>query len=97
MLRLGRQRFEELVAEALDLMLALIGHWLVFHSFVVVEDEPSEEDLLSVGLDPDEDTLLGLYQGVSLSERGDGYGGVLPDRIVIYRMPLLEACGSPAR
>jgi predicted Zn-dependent protease with MMP-like domain len=33
--------------------------------------------------------VLGIYEGVSLDERGD-YSGVLPDRIVIFRQPHLE-------
>lgn len=62
---------------------------------VTVEDEPSPEDMLSVGLDPKTDTLLGLYQGVPLPERGPStYGLHLPDRIVVYRRPLLEICSS---
>lgn len=62
---------------------------------VTVENQPSIEDLLSVGLNPKTDTLLGLYQGVPLPERGPStYGLDLPDRIVVYRRPLLEACAS---
>ncbi|MBX3088092.1 MAG: metallopeptidase family protein [Cryobacterium sp.] len=50
----------------------------------VVEDRPEDG-----GLD-----LLGLYEGISVTER-DQYGfGELPDRIVLYREPLLEACTS---
>ncbi len=60
---------------------------------VVVEEEPSDEDLESVGLDPELDDLFGLYQGVPLAER-DSYYGALPDRVVIYRGPILRACSS---
>ena len=93
-LRMGRDDFERAVAEALSgIPDDLAG--LIENVAVVVEDEPSEEDLLDAGLDPDEDTLFGIYQGVSLPERGAGtYGGALPDRIVIYRLPLLEYCES---
>ncbi len=60
---------------------------------VTVEEEPSVDDLLSVGLNPATDTLLGLYQGIPLPERGpSSYGSSLPDRVVVYRRPLLEAC-----
>ena len=44
---------------------------------IVVEEENEE--------DPD---LLGLYVGIPLTERGDGYAGALPDKIEIYRAPL---------
>jgi predicted Zn-dependent protease with MMP-like domain len=51
---------------------------------IVVEDWP-ERSMLA---DYEEDTLYGLYEGVPLSERGDAYYGVLPDRITIFRRPL---------
>ncbi len=46
---------------------------------IVVEDEP-----------PPGQRLLGLYQGVPLTRRGSYYGGVLPDKITIYRGPLVR-------
>jgi predicted Zn-dependent protease with MMP-like domain len=49
---------------------------------IVVEDENRE--------DPD---LFGLYLGIPLTERGEGYAGVLPDKIAIYRLPLEEEFG----
>ncbi|MDR0416870.1 MAG: metallopeptidase family protein [Propionibacteriaceae bacterium] len=39
---------------------------------------------------PDDPDLLGLYDGVPLSERDSGYGAVLPDRVLIFREPLKE-------
>ena len=36
--------------------------------------------------------LLGLYDGIPLTERGDTYSGVLPDRILVFRNPLVAAC-----
>ena len=66
-----------------------------FENVVVsVEDEPSDAELLDLGLDPDKDTLFGLYQGVPLPDRDPSLYSDLPDRIVIYRLPLLEACNS---
>ena len=44
---------------------------------------------------PDGD-LLGYYDGIPLSERDSHYGGVLPDRIVIFRDAILELCQSEA-
>jgi predicted Zn-dependent protease with MMP-like domain len=58
---------------------------------VVVEDEPPEELLDEMGIEPG-DTLFGLYQGTPLPERGWGYGNNLPDRIAIYQRPTEEAC-----
>ncbi len=89
---LSRRSFEKLVSEALDGLPAEFAE-AVENVSVVVEEEPSEEDLRAVGLDPAEDTLFGLYQGVALPERGLDYSG-LPDRIVIYRRPIQEFCAT---
>lgn len=93
MLRMSHDQFERAVAEALDRIPDELAG-VIENLVVVVEDEPSDEELRDVGLDPETETLFGLYQGVALPERGADYGGVLPDRIVIYRLPLLEACTS---
>jgi len=52
---------------------------------VFVEDEAPEPG------------LLGLYEGIPLTERSDSYAGVLPDRITIYRRPLCRLCGGEAQ
>ncbi|MDH3743667.1 MAG: metallopeptidase family protein [Acidobacteriota bacterium] len=92
MLRMSREDFERVVAEALD---DLPGDLAVAieNVAVTVEEEPSDDEILGTGLDPERDTLLGLYQGVPLGERGPStYGPELPDRIVVYRLPLLDMC-----
>ena len=53
---------------------------------VTVEDSPSEGILLQGG------DALGLYQGTPIHERGMGYNLVLPDKITVYRLPLISAC-----
>ncbi|WP_182883980.1 MULTISPECIES: metallopeptidase family protein [unclassified Microbispora] len=73
------RRFEELVAEALDTIPADLAK-VMDNVVVVVVDDPPEPG------------LLGLYTGIPLTERGDWYSGVLPDRIEIYRNPTLEIC-----
>jgi len=83
-------RFRELVSEALD---GLPGEWAerLDNVAVVVEEEASAEELASVGINPSTGTeLLGLYQGVPLDARSVFYSA-LPDRIVIYRGPILRA------
>jgi predicted Zn-dependent protease with MMP-like domain len=60
---------------------------------VVVEEEPSRAQLRGVGLDPREDTLFGLYEGVPLEER-TGDVPLLPDKISIFYGPIVEACES---
>lgn len=91
MLRCSRAEFDWAVARALDSLPSEIAARLD-NVAVVVEDEPTEEELREAGLDPETETLFGLYQGVSLPERGATYGLTLPDRIVIYRRPLLAEC-----
>jgi predicted Zn-dependent protease with MMP-like domain len=78
---MSRERFEELVGEALDEvpaeLLALMNNVVI-----LVEDQPP---------DATED-LLGVYEGHALTERGWNYAGVLPDRITIFRLPTLRVC-----
>ena len=79
-----REEFEELVAEALDRIPPELTR-LMDNVAVFVEDEPPSDD-------PE---LLGLYEGTPLTDRGEWYAGVLPDRITIYRGPTLRMCDDP--
>jgi len=93
MIRFTRQQFEELVGEALDSLPEEFAQ-LLDNVAVVVEERPSAFDLESVGMEASEwDQLFGLYQGVNLLER-DTFYSALPDRIAIYREPILLACAS---
>jgi predicted Zn-dependent protease with MMP-like domain len=83
--------FESLVGEALDGLPPQFAE-LLENVAVVVEEEPDPEILDALGFD-DEEELMGLYQGVPLPERGSQYQS-LPDRIAIYRGPVLRLCGS---
>ena len=79
----SREEFEELVAEALDLIPPeLTG--LLDNVVVVVEDDAPADD-------PE---LLGLYSGIPLTERGSWYAGALPDQITIFRNPTLAICDT---
>ena len=98
-----RQRFERIVARALDGLDPEVGAMLD-NVEVIVEDEPTAEQLaLGRGYpgyaeragDEHEDTLFGLYEGVPLTHRGSNYHLVPPDRITIFRGPLERACASP--
>lgn len=92
MMRMSVQAFEDLVGRALEeLPDSFAG--LLDNVFIVVEDEPSADDMEAVGLDPDEDELFGLYQGIPHTERGSEYSA-LPDRVVLYRGPILRCCTS---
>jgi predicted Zn-dependent protease with MMP-like domain len=81
-IEIPRRRFEELVAGALDAVPTELTD-LMDNVVVLVEEQAAG--------DPD---LLGLYEGVALTDRGFDYGGVLPDRILIYRRPILAICDT---
>jgi predicted Zn-dependent protease with MMP-like domain len=85
-----RERFERLVEEALREIPKRFRK-AMHNVVVVVEDEPPQEILDDVEVEPG-DTLLGLYQGTPLTERGWGHGNNLPDRISIYQGPIEDAC-----
>ena len=89
---MDRARFEQLVEEALAGLPARFTRRLENVS-VIVEDWASPEQLARAGLD-DPHRLLGLYEGIPLTERPRGYFGVLPDRISIFRIPIEEMSGS---
>lgn len=76
---MSREKFEDAVGDSLDLVPASLMARLDNVVFLV-EDEPP----------PEEPDLLGLYDGVPLTERD--WGMQLPDRIFIYRGPLLRMC-----
>lgn len=79
---LTEERFEDLVADALDQLPEALAE--LMDNLVVVIDDRNEE----------EPELLGLYEGVPLTER-EAYGGFeLPDRISIYRLALCEVASS---
>ncbi len=62
---------------------------------IVVEERPTRDLLLSVGLDPRHDTLYGLYQGIPLPDRSALYPPILPDKITIFSEPLLRDFSDP--
>lgn len=84
--RCTRWRFRQMVLGACDELPPRFQR-LLRNVAVTVEDHPSEEVRREGG-------ALGLYQGTPVGERGTGYTMVLPDKITIYRTPLLAACHS---
>jgi predicted Zn-dependent protease with MMP-like domain len=80
-----RSQFERRVAEALASIPRRFRDALK-NVAIVVEDEPSDDLLDDMGIEPP-DTLLGLYQGTPLTERRWDYGNALPDRVVIFQGP----------
>lgn len=91
---MDRKAFEELVQEGFLLLPEHIRA-LIRNVALLVENEPSKEQLAEEGLGEDE-TLLGLYQGVPATLRGEGYGvgPTLPDTITLFQLPIEEAAGD---
>ncbi len=89
-MRVPPEEFEHLVERALEDLPEEFAE-LIDNVVVLVEDEPDPEDLEAMGFDPGEE-LFGLYQGVPLSERDSYYAAALPDRVILYRGPILRAC-----
>jgi predicted Zn-dependent protease with MMP-like domain len=82
-IEMSNEVFDSLVDDALaevpEDLLSLIDN-----AVLLIEDEP----------EGDEPELLGLYEGIPLTERDSWYSGVLPDRIFIFRGPTLRMCHS---
>ena len=88
---LAPDRFAALVEEAVAAIPEEFRRYLA-NVAVCIEDWPSDAQLESLGLDPELDTLFGLYEGTALPDRPHDHGNALPDRITIFREPLLEEC-----
>lgn len=94
-MRVSREEFEALVEEALAQLPEEFAEALD-NVAVMVEEEPTDEDLEGVGIDPEDperDELFGLYQGTPLTER-DSFYSALPDRVLVFRGPILRACAT---
>jgi predicted Zn-dependent protease with MMP-like domain len=84
-----RHAFDALVADALAGIPSQFREALA-NLAISVESEPAPALLREMAIEPP-DTLLGLYQGTPLTERGAGYGNALPDRILLFQGPLERA------
>ena len=80
---MSEHRFEQLVAEAIDDLPEWV-HQHLENVDVVVEAAPPLGD----------PNLLGLYEGVPLTERGSDYGWTLPDRITLFRSTIVDESGA---
>ena len=83
MIDVSEDRFAELVEAAFaavpEELAALLDNVVLF----IEDDAPA-----------DDPTLLGFYDGIPLTERDTSYGGVMPDRIYVYRNPTLAICDT---
>jgi predicted Zn-dependent protease with MMP-like domain len=83
MVELSDDRFAELVEEAFRSVPPELAALLDNVALFIEDDAP-----------PDDPDLLGVYDGIALTERDTMYGGVLPDRIVVFRNPTLAICDT---
>jgi predicted Zn-dependent protease with MMP-like domain len=82
--KVSRQRFEELVADALDSLPPDLGNAMENVAVLVEGQSPTG-------------SLFGLYQGIPLTRRGpSSYSGVMPDRITLYQEAICAVCSSEA-
>lgn len=82
MFEVSEARFEELVEQALDQIPDAVMAKIRNVAFFVDESNPVHPH------------ILGLYEGVALTERTNDFSGFIPDTITIYRRPLMEFCDS---
>ena len=81
-------RFEQLVEEALkDLPKEFVER--LDNITIIVQDFAAPDQLAKVNLS-NPHHLLGLYEGIALTNRPLGYAGAMPDRISIFRVPIEE-------
>jgi predicted Zn-dependent protease with MMP-like domain len=79
--------FERLISRAMDEMPPQYMRGLN-NVVVTYEDAPSPEQALKLKLRGDQ-LLLGLYEGVPMTRRGAGYNLVLPDKITLFKFPIM--------
>lgn len=79
---MSRRKFDRLVSEALDEIPPALT------------DRMDNVVIQVAARNADEPTILGLYDGIALTERLDDYAGVLPDTIWIYRDAILDICDN---
>ena len=89
----SHEEFESLVEEALDSLPERFAT-LLDNVVIVVEDEPSDDDLDALDDDPSSE-LLGIYRGIALTERTHDMLPALPDQIAIFRGPILRVARTP--
>ncbi len=91
---MNRRRFQRLVEQAID-SLPRDFRERIENVAVLIEEAPTDEQIAGAGLDPERDTLYGLYEGTPLSERTHDFAMELPDRITLFYGPLVEDFPHP--
>jgi len=89
MLQISDEQFEDLIGQALDELPKDYVSRLLKDVVVTWQDEPTEAQRQELKLHCNE-TLFGLYEGRPLTERYSGYGKITPDKITIFKNPILS-------
>ncbi len=92
MLTIDDQQFEQLIAQVMD-ELPLKYAENMDNVAITWAEEPTPEQRQKMKLRMHE-TLFGLYEGIPLTQRGAGYNLVLPDKITIFKNPLVATTSS---
>lgn len=87
--------FEEWVNQGISAIPKLYQDYLN-NVAIVIADEPTPEQRTKLKLRCDQ-TLFGLYEGIPLTKRGSGYNLVLPDKITIFKLPMVYASQNEAQ
>lgn len=92
MIAISDEQFEGLIAEAMDSLAEKVARDMS-NVAIVWADEPTQEQRIKMKLQPHQ-SLFGLYEGIPQTARGAGYNLVLPDKITIFKNPMLRAANT---
>lgn len=87
MIHISDQDFEKIVADSMD-NIPDKYYQRIKNVVFVVEDEPTEEQRRKLKLACNQ-SLYGLYEGIPITKRSSGYNLVLPDKITIFKLPIM--------
>lgn len=92
MIELTDERFDELISRAMD---ELPQDYITNMQNVVIvqQDDPTPEQVEQMKLDPHH-ILLGLFEGVPLTQQGSGWSGMLPSKITLFKNPIIATVSS---
>ena len=92
MIQLTDEQFDQLITRAMD---ELPQEYIKgLENVVIVQaDDPTPEQLRKMNVDPHH-VLLGLYEGIPLTQRGSGFSGMLPDKITLFKNPILAVVSN---
>lgn len=91
-MQLTDQEFDMLISRAMD---ELPQEYIkgLDNVVIVQADDPTPEQLEKMKVEPHH-VLLGLYEGIPLTQRGSGFSGMLPDKITLFKNPILAVVSS---